>query len=754
MVCYKRMKRIGILLAIIFLAFEMHHPRTVRGSEWTTYTSMNNISEILLDGENLFCATTGGLVILNTKSDSITQITNVEGLGGSYLYSVAKDSLGNIWLGAQNGTLSKYKSDAGFVRVYLFEQDGNRLKIKKIVPDGDKLWVASGNQVSLFLIEKNYGEVKENYKQFGEIQPDTVFCIALAGEKVWVGTDKGLAFAKKDDPNINLQDPSNWTSFSKNGQNGLTTASIKTILYFEGKIYLGTEQGVFKFIDSTMTFDTLGLKDYNINDLKSFDNKIYAATDQGVFFYDGAGWDSITTSGLLTKNINSLELDSSGEIWAGTKGKGLSSYSNHQWKNYLFHGPAGNIFKDIVIDRNGKLWCANSMDRISSFDGKNWTNYSSIFDSVSGKHYQDMFAIAVDSGNNIWMGSWGGGLFMLDTNAAWHYFDSTNSPLSYPAGYPGAVVVNDIFVDEHNNKWFLNEEAYDGGGIVALDNSNNYSKEHWVSFNHSDGLVDTILNHIFAQGGHLWIAHEWSGLEDLNYKGTLLFKGDDIWTRYSTEKLSGDAQCVNIDKNGVLWVGTNSGLRRFDPYSGNFEKVSWPKNLGLQVNALTVDKYNNKWIGTSDGLGVLIEKDTISFNVFKTSNSGLAFDIINCLAVNDQTGEVWIGTPWGLSRYSFVGQTPISKLSEVLPFPNPVIIKTGEEKVSFLVPAQTVGIKIYTIAGEQIKDCVLVDPLRGRWEWDLKNKAGELAASGVYLFYVYDEKGNRAVGKIAVIREE
>jgi flagellar hook assembly protein FlgD len=101
-----------------------------------------------------------------------------------------------------------------------------------------------------------------------------------------------------------------------------------------------------------------------------------------------------------------------------------------------------------------------------------------------------------------------------------------------------------------------------------------------------------------------------------------------------------------------------------------------------------------------------------------------------------------------------MGQTPISKLSEVLPFPNPVIIKTGEEKVSFLVPAQTVGIKIYTIAGEQIKDCVLVDPLRGRWEWDLKNKAGELAASGVYLFYVYDEKGNRAVGKIAVIREE
>ena len=752
MVCYKSMKRILAFLAIIFLSFEILLSRTVQCSEWTTYTNMNNISEVLLDGKRLFCATSGGLVILDIESDSITQITNVEGLGGNYLYSVTRDSLGNIWFGAQNGTLSKYKYQAGFVRIYLFEQDGNGLKIRKIVPDGDKLWVASGNQVSLFLIEKNYGEVKENYKRFGEIQPDTVFCVALASDKVWVGTDKGLAFAKRNDPNINLQDPSNWTSFSKNGQNGLTTNFIKTILYFEGKIYLGTDQGIFRFIDSTMTFDTLGLKSHYVNDLKTFDNNIYAATDQGVFFYDGAKWDSITTSGLLTRKINSLALDSLGKIWAGTEGQGLSSYSNHQWKNYLFHGPAGNIFKDIVIDRNGKLWCTNSGDRVSSFDGNNWTIYSSIFDSASGNHYQDMFAIAVDSGNNIWMGSWGGGLFMLDTNGAWHYFDSTNSPLSYAAGYPGDIVVNDIFVDEYNNKWFLNEEAYDGEGIVALDGS---CDTCWISFNHSDGLVDVVLNHIFALGDHLWIAYKWSGLSNLNYKGTLLEKGDDVWTHYSTDKFSGeDAQCFNIDKNGVLWVGTNNGLKRFDPYSGNFERVSWPKGLGLQVNALAVDKYNNKWIGTSDGLGVLIEKDTLSFTVFKTSNSGLAFDMINCLAINDQTGEIWIGTPQGLSRYSFVGETHRLQLSDVLPFPNPVIIRTGEEKISFSVPAQTVGIKIYTIAGEQINDGVLVDPLRGRWEWNLKNKDDELVASGVYLFYVYDEEGNSAVGKIAVIREE
>jgi ligand-binding sensor domain-containing protein len=745
------MKRIGILLAFIFLSFEIHHP-TCFSSEWATYTNMNNISEVLLDGEKLFCATTGGLIILDTESDSITQITNVEGLGGNYLYSATQDSLGNFWFGAQNGTLSKYKYQTGFIQVYLFEQDGNRLKIRKIVPDADKLWVASGNQVSLFLIERNYGEVKENYKRFGEIQPDTVFCVALAEDKVWVGTDKGLAFAKRDDPNINLQDPSNWTSFSKNGFNGLTTDCVKTVLYFEGKIYLGTDQGVFRFIDSTMTFDTIGLNGYCVNDLKTFDNKIYVATDHGVFFYDGAKWDSVTASGLLTAKINSLSLDSSGKIWAGTAGKGLSSYSNQQWKNYLLNGPAGNIFEDMVMDRNGKLWCANSGDGVCSFDGESWTTYSSVFESLLGGHFSEMFSIAADSQNNIWVGSWGSGGFMLDQDGNWHRYSDTNSLLSDAAGYPGAIVVNDIFVDEYNNKWFLNEEAYDGEGIVALNGS---CDTCWISFNHSDGLVDVIFNHIFAWGDHLWIAHKWSGLSDFNYKGTLLEKGDDIWTHYSTDKLSGeDAQCVNIDKNGVLWVGTNNGLRRLDPYSGNFEKVSWPKDLGLQVNAISVDKYNNKWIGTSDGLGVLIEKDAISFNVFKTSNSDLAFDVINCLAINDQTGEIWIGTPQGLSRYSFAGETPTLRLSDVFPFPNPVIIKTGEEKVNFLAPAQTVGIKIYTTAGEQIKDGVLVDPLRGRWEWDLKNKDGELVASGVYLFYVYNEKGNSALGKIAVIREE
>ena len=72
--------------------------------DWTTYTNKNDVQEVILKDNRLWCATTGGLVVLDTQNDTITQLTNVDGLGGNYLTSVALDSSGNLWLGAENGT--------------------------------------------------------------------------------------------------------------------------------------------------------------------------------------------------------------------------------------------------------------------------------------------------------------------------------------------------------------------------------------------------------------------------------------------------------------------------------------------------------------------------------------------------------------------------------------------------------------------------------------------------------------------------
>ena len=118
--------------------------------DWTTYTNKNEINQVLLEGEQLWCATTGGVAVLNATDKTITKLTNVEGLGGNYLYCLAADSAGSLWFGARNGTLTKYVPQEGFGRIYGFaDRDGRELRIKDVVPDGEQLWIATDIGVSL-----------------------------------------------------------------------------------------------------------------------------------------------------------------------------------------------------------------------------------------------------------------------------------------------------------------------------------------------------------------------------------------------------------------------------------------------------------------------------------------------------------------------------------------------------------------------------------------------------------------------------
>jgi len=306
------------------------------------------------------------------------------------------------------------------------------------------------------------------------------------------------------------------------------------------------------------------------------------------------------------------------------------------------------------------------------------------------------------------------------------------------------VVVNGISVDEQNAKWFICEQAEEGKALFAL----NDDEDTWTVFATSDGLPDTLFNKLYVKNGHVFTTHSESGqLCDLDYNYTLENKGDDHWRCYTPQELSGEAQCALVDRGGVLWVGTNSGLVRYNSYFDTFDKVAYPQELSLKVNCITVDGYNNKWVGTDDGLGVLNAQEEFAL-VFNTSNSDLVSDKINCMVVNQGTGEVWIGTQHGLSKY-----TPTKQ--KISSYPNPAVVTFmgGDNLVTFKnVPLEAKKIRIYTLAGELVKE---IESKGGwEWEWDLKNRQGEPVASGIYLFHLQVENGEGTLGKIAVVRKQ
>jgi ligand-binding sensor domain-containing protein len=510
----------------------------------------------------------------------------------------------------------------------------------------------------------------------------------------------------------------------------------------EGKIIIGTAKGVFEFDSSDSTWHSLGLENLTINDLKYFDQKLYAATNSGIYLYEDQTWNKLSIQGLLSSYINSFSIDERGAFWVGTAGQGVSSYDDLEWKNYTIDGPPANLFYDMEIDDAGNLWCAHEVYGASIFDGVEWRSLDSVPEIPSRR----MNSIEKDKEGNIWISSWGGGVIKRRPDDTWIRYTEENSPLKGVTNDSTYVVVNDMAVDEMGNRWFPNWEASDSTRVVCSlaedDNS-------WVVFYNQDGIKSELMLKVFAWKGHLYICFRDDGLVDYNYYWTVEEKSDDKVTHYTPEDhyLSDDAvMCANVDKDDTLWVGTSSGLNKFDPDFDRFRSVPLPDPLGPQVNHIVVDERNNKWIATSNGLGMVNSQGQFA-EVFTTSNSNICADNVLRLKIDKKTGNVWVGTDNGLSRFESGIGAPAEDLAQVLAYPNPFVIESGNELLTFDRLPYEAEVRIFTIAGELVKE------IKSGNRWDGRNQGGELVAGGIYLFHVQDGENESAIGKIAVIRK-
>ncbi|MEW6618111.1 MAG: 6-bladed beta-propeller [bacterium] len=90
----------------------------------------------------------------------------------------------------------------------------------------------------------------------------------------------------------------------------------------------------------------------------------------------------------------------------------------------------------------------------------------------------------------------------------------------------------------------------------------------------------------------------------------------------------------------------------------------------------------------------------------------------------------------------------LDSVAESYCYPNPAKGK----KVFFVVPQNTrVSLKIFNIAGELVYEKEEDSGGDGIVEWDCHNSAGERVASGIYIYFIRDDKSSKT-GKLAVMR--
>ncbi len=150
--------------------------------------------------------------------------------------------------------------------------------------------------------------------------------------------------------------------------------------------------------------------------------------------------------------------------------------------------------------------------------------------------------------------------------------------------------------------------------------------------------------------GYLWIG-TWSGL--IRYDGytTTVFHSENQPGKLQSNKIL----TLYEDQSGFLWIGTHmGGLFRYNKNNTSFEKFAHDEHdasslSNNNIRAIQEDVAGNLWIGTENGINIL-KKNGSGFSHINTKTSPtLTHDFITSIH-RSANNEIWIGTVYGLNK--------------------------------------------------------------------------------------------------------
>ena len=156
-----------------------------------------------------------------------------------------------------------------------------------------------------------------------------------------------------------------------------------------------------------------------------------------------------------------------------------------------------------------------------------------------------------------------------------------------------------------------------------------------------DGLSQSEVTCLLKdRKGYVWIGTK-SGLNRYDGHGFKHY----LHNPFDSTTISSDQIfSLHEDSRGRLWVGTARGLNRLDPTNNRFVSQVLPeKGKNLLVTALTEDHQQTLWVGTHRGLTHLSLEGKVLEKTLLTDQ------LIRCV-FQDKRKEIWIGTTHGLQR--------------------------------------------------------------------------------------------------------
>lgn len=364
--------------------------------------------------------------------------------------------------------------------------------------------------------------------------------------------------------------------------------------------------------------------------------------------------------GSAAISLISLAQDARGDLWIGS-----SNGAYYLKNNKLIHFDAQNGLSDVSVsdiycDNDNNIWLATWGDGIYKYEGDAYV----VFDQLQGfGSFKSIMGIAQDKQHNVFLASEGAGIIQYNGKA----FKS----IGLPSNNPNSKRIQCLYTDRDSNVWI----GTSMGGLWKYDGK---------TYRMLPQTEGRIVNAIAQDGtGTMWMAaplgcfyysnnmvHHIDGL--YTFSSSLLPIGKDsmlIGTQYGVrlavnKKLvanfklgpieSSNIFCMINYHNLILFGTGDRGLFIWDRKSGAIK--NYDVNSGFNSNSiynLVALKNNRVWAGTGRGLNrVSIDPATLGCTVLGGSNSKELIAEANQNSVTYIDGKVWMGTTKGLIIYN------------------------------------------------------------------------------------------------------
>ena len=621
-------------------------------------------------------------------------------------------------------------------------------------------------------IDENTLTVKESFEL---VQNNTVYSVAVVGDKMLLLTSSYLYCGPK-----NQADP------------------IHT--YAKKSISLG-ESHMCPINDSTFfALTTLGVYRYSMTDSLPMATKLIAQSQAPIVIsaqksHSGYIINLVNSSkklsyyttdatGNTATQVSSTSLASSdpagdGSVWLfGTDGlyiSGTSSYHSINgmtmsvpfWMKYsaaMNKLYVGSTARNMWYNKNGSY-----TNVVNTYDGANW-RVATAYSTPNGYEGYEFVFDPFDPYTYV-RASWTKGIFKVTNDVMKKQFTSSNSNIGTYKAHPA--------FDNYGNLWAVSSYGYPTAPVVVLpkakyDNPASVAKTDWFA---PSGMLNVNTGRMQASKFIISKKNNVKMYTDGDYPSTPYMGHIMCWDNGNEDPTVDNYQFVSLgsfldqnnksvdwtyirhmeeDNDGMIWVGTMSGLFYFDPnevfserpravrpYVTKFDEGKGNLCEGYEVYDIGVDRENNKWIATNgNGLFFVSPDGSEVYKHFITENSDIPGNIVYTVECDTVNNRVYIITDNGFAEYIADGDAATLDYNSVYAYPNPVEPDfTGMIKITGLMENTRV-----IITNSEGGIITTMGPVMGSALWDGTGSNGERVPTGIYKVYVFQDGQSFSLG--------